>query len=940
MISTVGKNLFVLLIAFCLVTPAYSQYWQQEVNYKIDVSLDDREHTLKGFETIVYVNHSPDTLHFIWFHLWPNAYKNDRTAMTDQMLENGNTKFYFSDKEQKGYINRLDFKVDNVTARVEDHPEHIDIVKVYLSKPLLPGQRTTITTPFNVKLPYNFSRGGHDGQSYQVTQWYPKPAVYDRNGWHPMTYLDQGEFYSEFGSFEVKITVPSNYVVAATGSLQNLEEIEWLEKKAMEAGSPGTKNSSEKTDPFPESSKEIKILHFRQNRIHDFAWFADKRFIVNHDTCLLASGKIIDVYTYYTPSQAKIWSNSVQFAKDAVKHYSNLVGEYPYEAVSVVQGPESFGGGMEYPMITVISPLKDDGQIDRTIAHEIGHNWFYGILASNERAHPWMDEGLNNYYESLYTQKKYEGHHEGERFILETAAAMRTDQPISLPSEKFSELNYYNIAYYKTSEWLHYLESQLGSESFHAAMRYYFDKWKFRHPQPSDFKAALETSTGKNLDTLFAYLDKTGTLPHQQKTGTRYMLVFDAKSMQKYLQNPSKNLVTIGPALGVNYYDKLMGGVFVTNYKLPPSAFQYFIAPMYGTGSGEFVGIGSLAYTFFPDGIFRKIRLHLNASRFSMDDFQSGDQPEVHLSVTKISPDIKFTFRNRDPRSHFNRYIRLKSYFLDEEFLSFYRDTTISGPDTTITSKYREKSENRILNQLSFVIENNRVLYPYRGELKIEQGEDFARLAFTGNYFFNYPKEGGLQARLFAGKFIYTSSKTFAKQFSTDRYHLNMTGPNGYEDYIYNDYFIGRNEFEGLSSQQIMIRDGAFKVRTDLLAAKVGRTDDWLAAINLSTTIPSGLNPLTMLPVKIPLKIFLDIGTYAETWEQGAEEDRFLFDAGLQIPLFLETVNIYIPLVYSKVYKDYIQSTLPKKGRLWKTLSFSIDISSFHPRKIDRRFTF
>ena len=204
-------------------------------------------------------------------------------------------------------------------------------------------------------------------------------------------------------------------------------------------------------------------------------------------------------------------------------------------------------------------------------------------------------------------------------------------------------------------------------------------------------------------------------------------------------------------------------------------------------------------------------------------------------------------------------------------------------------------------------------MYPYRGELKIEQGKDFIRAAFTGNYFFNYAKEGGLNVSFFAGKFFYTGSKTFTKQFETDRYHLNMTGPNGYEDYTYSDYFIGRNKFEGTASQQIMVRDGGFKVRTELLADKIGKTDDWLMAVNFSTTIPSNINPLNVLPFKIPLKIFADIGTYAEAWEKNSTEDRFLFDAGLHIPLFKETINIYIPLFYSNVYKDYIKSTLIRK---------------------------
>ena len=244
------------------------------------------------------------------------------------------------------------------------------------------------------------------------------------------------------------------------------------------------------------------------------------------------------------------------------------------------------------------------------------------------------------------------------------------------------------------------------------------------------------------------------------------------------------------------------------------------------------------------------------------------------------------------------------------------------------------------MNQLLCVIENFRALYPYRGELKIEQAKDFVRTAFTGNCFFNYPKTGGLDVRLFAGKFFYTGSKTVTKQFETDRYHLNLTGANGYEDYTYSDYFIGRNRFDGLASQQIMMRDGGFKIKTDLLAEKIGKTDDWLVATNFTSSIPAGINPLSLLPIDIPLRIFVDIGTYADAWKQNSGLDHFLFDAGLQLSLLKNTVNIYVPLIYSKAYKDYIQSYVEQKGRFWKTISFSIDISNFNLRKIDKSLTF
>jgi Peptidase family M1 domain len=945
----VKKLIPVLLFFYCHPPTANGQlnYWQQQVNYNIDVSLNDKEHSLDGFEKIEYTNNSPDTLKFIWFHIWPNAYKNDRTAFSDQLLENGSTKFYFSDKEQKGYINRLDFKVNNITAQLEDHPQYIDIIKVILPVPLPPGQKTIITTPFHEKLPYNISRGGHDGQSYQVTQWYPKPAVYDAKGWHPMPYLDQGEYYSEFGSFDVNITLPKNYVVAATGELQNEDEKEWIKARAKFDWEPIHQKEKTKggiikktVQLYPESAKQSKTLQFKQNNIHDFAWFADKRFIVNHDTCQLASGRIIDVYAYYTPREKEIWQHTVRHSKEAIRHYSNFVGEYPYNIVSVVQGPASYGGGMEYPTITVISPDQNPGELDNTIAHEIGHNWFYGILATNERDYPWMDEGINSFYDEKYSVAKNGERLQKDRINFETKAINKTDQPINTVSEKFSERNYNLVAYYKTAEWMHWLESQLGTEAFNKAMHDYFIRWQFKHPQPEDFKRSMSESSGKDVDSIFSYLNKTGILPNQKRTGTKTIFILQPNGIHSYLRSPSKDLVLFGPAIGANNYDKLMIGGFITNIKLPPPGLKFLAAPMYATGSKRFAGLGLLYYTFYPAGIFRKIDLGVMGSTFTQDEYTDENGKKNFLAVRKIVPGIKLTLKEKDPRSTLIRYIQFKTFLIGEDGLNFYRDTIITPTDTTILNKYRITKENRTLNQLEFVIDNNRALYPYRGELKIEQGKDFIRAAFTGNYFFNYAKKGGLSVRLFAGKFIYTSSKTITKQFQTDRYHLNMTGANGYEDYTYSDYFVGRNKFLGLASQQIMMRDGAFKVRTDLLADKVAKTDDWLVAANFSSSIPSNINPLSLLPFKIPLKVFADIGTYAEAWKQKAELDRFLFDAGLQVPIFKETINIYIPLIYSSVYSDYIKSTIAKKNRLLKTISFTIDISNFSFRKFDRNFEF
>ncbi len=232
------KYIVLNAILFSLCLAAEKEYFQQHVTYDIEVTLDDSAHTLDAYEKIIYTNNSPDTLDFIWFHLWPNTYKNTETAGAKQAERFLNTSFIFSEEKNRGYIDSLDFKIDGISTKTEPHHEWIDVLKVHLPKPLKPGDQITIETPFFVKIPKVFSRLGHIGKHYEITQWYPKPAVYDHLGWHPMPYLTMGEFYSEFGSFDVKITLPDDYRIMATGDLINGEaEYAWLDSLAQEGDS-------------------------------------------------------------------------------------------------------------------------------------------------------------------------------------------------------------------------------------------------------------------------------------------------------------------------------------------------------------------------------------------------------------------------------------------------------------------------------------------------------------------------------------------------------------------------------------------------------------------------------------------------------------------------------------------------------------------------------
>ena len=215
-------NFFFLLLISILTNSLLKaqSYFQQEVNYTIGVKLDDVKHELQANEKIEYINNAPNQLSFIYMHLWPNAYKDNSTPLAKQLFQKGETKLYYATDEERGFIDQLDFKVNDQPVKWELLKDSIDICKIYLNEPLPSKGKIIITTPFHVKIPSAaISRLGHMGQAYMISQWYPKPAVYDQNGWNYMPYLNQGEFYSEFGSFDVSITVPKNYILGATGDL-------------------------------------------------------------------------------------------------------------------------------------------------------------------------------------------------------------------------------------------------------------------------------------------------------------------------------------------------------------------------------------------------------------------------------------------------------------------------------------------------------------------------------------------------------------------------------------------------------------------------------------------------------------------------------------------------------------------------------------------------
>ena len=941
--------LAIFLISCCCAI-AQKNYWQQRTDYTLHVSLNDKDNTLDGDEKIVYTNHSPDTLQYIYFQLWPNAYKNDKTEFSEQLLRNSNTAFYFSDERERGYINQLRFTVNDTAANLVQDSNRIDIVRLILPQPLLPSQSVVIATPFHVKLPYNVSRSGYEGQTYQVAQWFPKPAVYDAQGWHPMPYLDQGEFYGEFGDWDVSISLPQNYTVIASGDLQNEDELAMLKAlgklpaeeqpnyKLWNAGLREEAAHLKKlfNEVMPPSSTAMKTLRYQLKNAHDFAWFASKLFLVQYDTVHLQS-HTVDAFTFYNPWNKTDWKNSLDYVKKAIRFYSYQLGEYPYNEVSAVLGDTyKDAGGMEYPTVTLLEMSDSGVELAATIAHEIGHNWLYGILASNERDHAWMDEGINTFYENRYTAQndtlkpgtKFPFSHlpvKYDTLILSTLMKLHKDQPIEMTSDSFTSLNYNEIVYSKTTMWLERIEQQLGTPLFDSCMKVYYNQWKGKHPQPQDFQHSLENTSGQSLATYFAQLQATGSFFPAQQRKLKPTLFFNEKEPLKY------NYLSFSPAVGYNDYDKIMIGGLLHNYQFPLNRFTFLVAPLYATGSKMLNGAARLGFSTFTKHSW--LEFSLSGMKYNINSFTQYDNSKLYFSMNRIVPSVKYRLYNKDLRSTQRWTFVARSFLINEETFGNFTPVAVP-PDTFYVAQ--KKKESRYVNELSATVSDNRKLYPYSANLTINQGSTFVRAGFTGNYYFNYAKKNqGIQARLFAGKFFYLQQKTLLSKGENDRYLLTLSGPKGNEDFTYSDYFIGRNEFDGGLSQQLMQRDGFLKLSTPLLNEPVGKTDDWLISVNISGDIPDEINPLNVLPFKLPVQLFIDIGTYSDAWKDENSNGRFLYDAGIKLSILKSAFSVYLPLVYSKVYRDYYKSFYPDK-RFSHTVSFAFDLGQLQPNKLYR----
>ena len=478
------KNILFLISFFVMAPILFSQYWQQKADYEMEIELDVSSAQFNGKQRILYTNNSPEALNKVFYHLYFNAFRpgSEMAERQKSSLDvNRRFKVIIDSIGPKSYgkIQVKNLKQNGILL----NPFFSEtILEVPLANPILPGESAVLDLEFSGQVPDLIRRSGKnssEGVAFSMAQWYPKLAEYDIDGWNASPYLGR-EFHGVWGNFDVKITLDKNFTVAASGYLQNPEDIGKGYKKIKRS-----------------KSKKGKLTwHFIAPNVHDFTWAADKDYI--HD--IYPGPNNVKLHFFYknNPSIIDNWKKLQPLTAELMEYFNSSIGDYPYKQYSVVQGGD---GGMEYAMLTLITGERKFGSLVGVTAHELAHSWFQNILATNEMKHEWMDEGFTTYISTIATDKVLK---ENKIFPLRNAylgyynlALSGVEQPQQTNANRYAyNYAYESSAYNKGAVFLSQLGYIIGKENLNTSLKIYFEEFKFKHPTPRDFIRIAERVSG------------------------------------------------------------------------------------------------------------------------------------------------------------------------------------------------------------------------------------------------------------------------------------------------------------------------------------------------------------------------------------------------------------------------------------------------------------
>jgi len=501
--SRLGRGRLLPLLAL-LFLPSILLGWQQRVHYAMDITLDAENHSYTGTQRLVYHNNSPDTITEVYYHLFYEAFKpGSMMDLRDRSLPTPSLAVSRLSPDEQGAVDVGSLRQNGAALRWS-----IDetILRAELARPLAPGDSTVLEMSWRTRIPRLTRRGGwmsREGVEYSMSQWYPKLAEYDANGWHPDEYVRR-EFYGVYGTFDVALTLPARYVVGATGVVTNPGEVGC----GYELGAVDTIIVS------PASGTGNKTWRFHAENVHDFAWVADPNYV--HQ---ITSWQNVTIHLLVTRPQAFRWSDAGIWTRATMAYFSQRFGRYAWPQFTVAMAGD---GGMEYPQLIMITGARTPASLAGVIAHELGHQWYYGMIGNNETQEAWLDEGFAQYLTDEASRELF-GIQGGpnpytglERVVYPWVpekwanvdgyyqyAIEGFDEPLNTYHDRFREDATSGLVYSKGEAVLRQLQYMFGDSLFDRAMRHYYDRWRFRHPGTRDFERAMEEASGMRLDWFF-----------------------------------------------------------------------------------------------------------------------------------------------------------------------------------------------------------------------------------------------------------------------------------------------------------------------------------------------------------------------------------------------------------------------------------------------------
>lgn len=482
-------------------------YWQQHVNYSMEIDMDVNNFQYRGKQKLVYTNNSPDALNRVYYHLYFNAFQpGSEMDVRSRNIQDPDRRVM--DRISKllpneiGYIkvNSLKQNGKSITYKTVG-----TVLEVTLDKPIQPGEKVTFDMVFDGQVPKQIRRSGRnnsDGIALSMTQWYPKLAEYDFEGWHADPYIGR-EFHGVWGDFDVKLTIDKTYIIGGTGYLQNPNEIGYGYETGIIKRAKGDKLT----------------WHFKAPNVHDFTWAADPDYI--HDSVQVPNGPVLHfLYTGDEITQEN-WKKIQPQTVKLMEFFSENVGQYPYKQYSFIQGGD---GGMEYAMCTLITGGSNYGGLIGTASHELAHTWFQFLLASNEAKHEWMDEGFASYISafamnSLREEKRANPLSGSYRGYISLANS-GVEQPLTTHADRYALNGAYGAAAYsKGAVFLAQLGYIIGEDNLKKTIKKYFNDFSFKHPKPLDIVRTAERVTDLELDWyLMDFGQTTNTIDYSVKT--------------------------------------------------------------------------------------------------------------------------------------------------------------------------------------------------------------------------------------------------------------------------------------------------------------------------------------------------------------------------------------------------------------------------------------